>query len=164
MTPAAILSDALADGLTLVAEPGGTILVRGPAEARAHWLPVIRASKEMLLLALVHTENSETSYPNDHHNRHNVTPPPPLTTEDLEEAVAERAAIMEYDGGVPRATAEAQARRAMRVYRCLVAMPEGHPGEPKWVTMLLPGVETLDGAREAAQWRFGTDRVLEVRP
>ena len=120
-------------------------------------------------MALGHTENSENSYPNDHHNRHTVTPPPPLTPadiediEDIEEAIVERAAIREFDGGEIREVAERQARAAMRVYRALVRMPAGHPGEPRWVVMLLPGVETLDGAREAASSRFGAERVLEVR-
>ena len=76
--------------------------------------------------------------------------PPTLTTEeqaDIAEAVSERAAIREYDGGEDRATAEAQAVSAMRVYRLLIAMGEGE--EPKWVTMLAPGCDLAEAERTA---------------
>lgn len=84
-----------------------------------------------------------------------VHSPPPLTGEDLEtisEAIEERAAIMEFDGGLSRAEAERQARDAMRVY---YALADGNTAQPpRWRVMLLPGVDSLGEARKAAEWRF----------
>ena len=89
--------------------------------------------------------------------------PPPLTPDeqaDITEARTERAAIMEFDGGLPRHEADAQARRLVQVYRVLVAMDDGQP--PRWVTML--GAHDDDDARRAADGTFGAERVLEIRP
>jgi hypothetical protein len=91
-----------------------------------------------------------------------TAPPPPLTTEDREaigEALLERAAIMEFDGGAPRAVAEANARASMRVYRILVSMGPGMPD--KWATVLAPGVEPPEALR-IVQGQFGPERVLEL--
>jgi hypothetical protein len=89
--------------------------------------------------------------------------PAPLSSDDEEaiaEAIEERAAIREYDGGETREVAEREARAATRIYRALVAMPDDRP--PRWVTMLLPGVDSLKEASEAAHWQFGSDRVIDV--
>lgn len=90
------------------------------------------------------------------------TDPPPLTDEDqasITEAVVERAAIMEFDGGLPRPEAEQQARSLMRVYRVRVAMDD----EPaRWCTLLAPGCD-ITQAQHAAVAQFGAERVLEVR-
>jgi hypothetical protein len=145
VTAAALLDAARADGVTLHLAAPDRLTLRGDRGAVARWTPLLRPHKAGLLALL--------------------SGPPPLTAEDheaIEEAVAERAAIMEFDGGIPRAEAERRARAAMRVYHALVAMPQGDPGPPRWVALLLPGVETLDGAREAAHWRFGAERVMEV--
>lgn len=88
--------------------------------------------------------------------------PPPLTDEDQEsitDAVQERAAIMEFDGGLPRAEAEQQARSLMRVYRVLVGMADT---DPRWCVMLAPGCDITE-ARGTAVARFGAERVLDVR-
>jgi hypothetical protein len=146
MTAADILCQAATAGLTFAMPEPGKLRVRGNEAVVARWLPAIRQAKPELLRILAD--------------------PPPLTADDLadiEEAVAERAAIQEFDGHIPRPEAERQARASMRTYRASVAMPAGHPGEPRWVTMLLPGVETLAEARAAADWRFGPDRVLGVK-
>jgi len=88
--------------------------------------------------------------------------PPPLTDEDhqaITEATAERAAIMEFDGKLPRERAEAEASRLMRVYQALIAMPGD---SPRWITMLAPGAEIEEARRELAL-RFGPERVIEVQ-
>jgi len=93
-----------------------------------------------------------------------LSDPPPLTGLDHEaitEATEERAAIREFDGGEDRATAEREARSAMRVYHLLIAMPDGT--EPKWATMLAPGCD-LEEARRDACLRFGPERVLRCEP
>ena len=91
-----------------------------------------------------------------------ITPPPltPETREAIAEAIEERAAIREFEGGETRAVAERGARSAMRVYDLLVAMG---PGEaPKSVTLLAPGC-TLEDARREALGRFGAERLIEIQ-
>ncbi len=91
-----------------------------------------------------------------------TAPPPPLTAAEREaigEALLERAAIIEFDGGEPRAVAETNARAAMRVYRVLVRMGPGMPD--KWATVLAPGVEPPEALR-IVQGQFGPERVIEL--
>jgi hypothetical protein len=76
----------------------------------------------------------------------------------IEEAIEERGAIQEFDGGLSRAQAVEAARAAMRVYRVRVTVPDG--GE-RWATMLAPGCDLVEAAR-AAKNTFGGDRVLDV--
>ena len=86
-----------------------------------------------------------------------------LTAADYEaiaEAIEERAAIREFEGGESREVAEREAHAAMRVFRILVAMPDERP--PRWVTMIAPGC-TLKDAKDEASGRFGTERVLDVK-
>jgi hypothetical protein len=52
MTAADLITLARNDGLTLSMAPDGTLVVRGPAEARAHHLPEIRAHKADLVTLL----------------------------------------------------------------------------------------------------------------
>ncbi len=81
-------------------------------------------------------------------------PVPNLTPQDqadIQEALEERAAIREFDGGESRGQAEQHAREAMRVYQVRVAMD---PGTPVWVTMIAPGCD-LPEATAAAYNRFG---------
>ncbi|NCA72316.1 MAG: hypothetical protein EOM91_20035, partial [Sphingobacteriia bacterium] len=86
--------------------------------------------------------------------------PPPLSDADHEairEAIEERAAIREFDGGEDRPTAEREARSAMRVYQYrLTDRPDA------WLTMLAPGCD-LDQARRDLALRFGAERVIEIR-
>lgn len=87
--------------------------------------------------------------------------PPALTPaeqQDIRDAVAERAAIQEYDGGLSRAQAQQTARGAMRVFRACVDMGPDRPAH--WVTMLLPGCD-LQAAAKAAAWQF-PGRVLDL--
>lgn len=91
--------------------------------------------------------------------------PPPLTDEDEEairEARDERAAIMEFDGGLSRADAEEQAVAAVPVYRYkLTDRPPCDPAGTSWCTAILPGF-CLEAAREHLANIYGADRVAEV--
>jgi len=76
--------------------------------------------------------------------------------EAIREHLEERAAIMEYDGGLPRDKAETEARRTLRVFEYKLA---DNPGA--WLVLIAPGCE-LDEARESLRRRFGS-RFLDVR-
>lgn len=141
MTAADLLTRARAAGVEVYRRPDGSLGCRGPRDALAVWLPELRARKAELVRLLAD--------------------PPPLPIEAREaiaESIEERAAIREFDGGEPRATAEHEARVAMRVYNLLIAMPEG---PPKWAVMLAPGRD-LEQATDDACRRFGADRVLRI--
>ena len=87
--------------------------------------------------------------------------PPPLTADeqaDITEARLERAAIAEFDGGLPRQEADAQARRLIRTYHVKVNMGDDQP--PRWVTML--GATDDDDARRSANNTFTPERVLRI--
>jgi len=89
-----------------------------------------------------------------------IAAPPPLTQDeqtDIREARLERAAIMEFDGGLSRQEADAQAKRIVKVYRVLVAMDDQHP---RWLTML--GAASDDDARRSAHTTFTPERVLRI--
>ena len=75
------------------------------------------------------------------------------------EAFEERAAILEFDAGMERRQAETQAISAMRVYRALIAMPNGQP--PRWLILLAPGCDPVE-ARQTLAHKFGAERVMEV--
>lgn len=87
------------------------------------------------------------------------TKPPPLTADQhngIQEAITERAAIQEYDGGLSRSHADMQATRAMRIYRYRVA---DHPHE--WLTLIAPGCD-LEEARRTLVGQFGAARLIAV--
>ena len=74
----------------------------------------------------------------------------------IREHLAERAAIQEYDGGLTRKQAEAEARRALRVYEYrLTDNPDA------WLVMIAPGCD-LEQAIRTCHNKFGPERVLEV--
>ena len=141
MTTPDILTQATAAGLTFALEPPDRLRVTGPAEVRERWLPVIRERKAELVTLL--------------------SAPPPLSPETLkaiEEAIEERAAVREFEGGEPRAIAEQEARSAMRVYDLQVAMGDGQA--PRWVTVLAPDSTLVEAWAEAEGrsggcWTFG---------
>ena len=86
-------------------------------------------------------------------------PPPDLTAEDqanIDEAIAERAAIQEHDGGLTKADAEREARSAMRVYHYLL---RDQPDQ--WLTLIAPGADIRE-ARRHLLLIFGTSRVVDV--
>jgi len=91
-----------------------------------------------------------------------VSDPPPLTADDqaaIQESIVERAAILEFDAGMERRQAEIAAQSAMRVFRALIAMPNGQP--PRWLILLAPGCDLVE-ARETLAHQFGPERVLTV--
>jgi hypothetical protein len=52
MTPAAIIKEAMADGVNLVLSHGGTIRATGEQVAVNHWLPIIRDNKSAIVSIL----------------------------------------------------------------------------------------------------------------
>ncbi|NEX19758.1 hypothetical protein G3480_05420 [Thiorhodococcus mannitoliphagus] len=145
MTATALLADLAAHGIELRVTDRGTLRYQGDKAAVHGWLPQIRKYKTELIGLL-----------------RNCHPPdiPPLSAEQraaITEAIGERAAIMEHDGGLTRQQAEVQAAHAMRVYRYRVT---DHPND--WLTLIAPGSD-LDDARKALIWRFGEQRLIEVR-
>lgn len=97
MTPVEILAKATADGLRIVAIGCDTLSVRGPAEARDRWVPILKARKLEIIVT--------------------------WWAEYLREHFEERAAIHEFEGGLPRPEAEALARRST----AMVALAAGAP-------------------------------------
>lgn len=53
MTPAAILKEAFADGVSLALSPAGTIKATGDGAAVNRWLPAIREHKAAIIKALL---------------------------------------------------------------------------------------------------------------
>lgn len=89
--------------------------------------------------------------------------PPPFVASDLPESIREayeeRAAIREFMGGEPREKAEAEARKALKVYEyCLT---DNGPDGP-WLILLAPGCDLAEAER-SLKYRFGADRVLSIR-
>lgn len=93
MSAAALLQRCEAAGVTLRLDPPDTIVVSGPAEGRARHLPEVRANKPALVALLAAHQ------------------------EAVAEAISERAAIMEVDGGLPQDRAQAVAALASRFYQ-----------------------------------------------
>lgn len=92
MTAAALLHQCHNAGLALRLDHGD-IVISGPADARSRLLPEIRQAKPALVAILAADHQA-----------------------DIEEATAERAAIMEHDGGLPRDRAQAVAELAGQFY------------------------------------------------
>ena len=76
--------------------------------------------------------------------------------EAIREHLEERAAIMEYDGGLPREQAEHEARRALRVFHYrLTDNPKSS------LVLILPGCD-LNEATKRLHVRFG-ERLVDVK-
>lgn len=97
MTPSEIIAKATGDGLRIVAIGCDVLSVRGPAEARDRWVPILKARKLEIIVT--------------------------WWAEYLREHFEERAAIHEFEGGLPRPEAEALARRST----AMVALAAGAP-------------------------------------
>jgi hypothetical protein len=97
MTPAAIIADARGDGLILSLGPGGGLHFRGPKRASEKWLPILRGAKPAIIAHLTRAQRSAWD------------------AEDWRTFFDERAAILQYDGDLPRHEAEVTA------FRCCVA-------------------------------------------
>ena len=94
MTPATLIAQAAADGISLAISETGNIKAVGGGDAVQRWAPVLRQHKASILEVLRGTE----------------TPHKPSSF-DLDQ-YEERAAIMEYDGGLARDVAERLAAEA----------------------------------------------------
>ena len=87
--------------------------------------------------------------------------PPALSAEDQEailEAIAERAAIREVEGGQSRALAEQEASAAIRVYRVLL---ETTSGRAHWTTLILPCCNQAEAVAHAGR-RWRSPRILAL--
>ena len=74
----------------------------------------------------------------------------------IREHLEERAAIMEYDGGLTRDQAETEAHKALRVFEYrLTDNPDA------WLVLIAPGCD-LDEARGSLQVRF-EKRLIDVK-
>jgi hypothetical protein len=93
VTPAALLAQAQADGVTLRLTRAGGVKLIGDSTAVETWAPILRPHKPALLALLSDRQA------------------------DIAEATSERAAICEHDGGLPRAEADALATPAGAYYR-----------------------------------------------
>ena len=79
------------------------------------------------------------------------------THNHIQEHLAERAAIQEYDGGLTREQAEAEALRTLRVFHYrLTDNPDA------WLVLIAPGCD-LEQTTRTCRNKFGADRVMEVR-
>jgi hypothetical protein len=77
--------------------------------------------------------------------------------QDIREQIEERAAIMEYDGGLSRHDAELAATKAIRVYCYRVTdKPD------RELTVIMPNTE-LDEAKEKLKYKYGA-RLIDVYP
>jgi hypothetical protein len=79
--------------------------------------------------------------------------------EGMREHLEERAAIQEYDGGLPRERAEAQARAALRVYEYRL---KDYGDKGPWLILLAPDCGLAE-VEQSLKNRFGAERVLAVR-
>jgi hypothetical protein len=77
--------------------------------------------------------------------------------QNIREAIEERAAIMEFDGGLSRANADIAAAKSMRVYCYRVT---DKPNSE--LTVIMPSTE-LDEAEVKLREKYG-DRLLSVMP
>jgi hypothetical protein len=146
----ALLEYARAAGVVLSPEPGGRLAVEGPPDVLDALLPAFRDHKAALLRLLATPDPDPT--------------PPPLSDADAEalrEAREERAAILEYDAGMDRAAAEAEAWRAIRAWRYLLRTP-GRPDV--WCAFIDPHGCAENEARRDLEARYGPGRVLAVAP
>lgn len=78
------------------------------------------------------------------------------TIEDIQEAIEERAAIREYDGGQTRYDAMRAAKEDIVVYRYRLN------GDPKIWHRVMPWGGTKRAALEALQSRYSYSEILEV--
>lgn len=143
MNSVAVIRGAAADGVNLALSPAGTLQATGDASVVNRWLPILKAHKPGILSALKETANDDPPIPADLENLirragtfWEYSPEDYALVRDLarrdpdglrlalesdqwiamaeQEAFEERATIMEYDGGLPRAEAERRARVIVR--------------------------------------------------
>ena len=128
-------SDLLPDSVTHVTQPKTERVTPEPDKVTSENSDLTDASR-MSRMSRTKTGNTEHS-------------------EAIREHLAERAAIQEYDGGLTREQAEAEARKALRVYRYrLRDVPGGD------LILIAPG-DSLAEATEGLRARFGK-RLVDV--
>ncbi len=119
----------------------GYLNLRAPSPLPDALMALIKACKSDLLVVL--SEGTPELTPDD------------LT--DIQEAIDERAAIQEYEGGLSREKAKHDAQAAMCVYRYrLTDNPDN------WLTMIAPGCN-LKEAERVLITNFGDRRVVDVK-
>lgn len=99
MTPAQMIANAKADGLTVFLDPQGAVKFRGTRAASHKWQPLLRLHKPALAALLQAPETVQAAW----------------KAGDWRAYFDERAAVAEFDGAIPRRDAETQA------YQCCVA-------------------------------------------
>ncbi|MBT2866549.1 hypothetical protein JQK19_04775 [Chromobacterium violaceum] len=104
MPPAALPSDLL-ERVNLICN-----LERWPSAGRAEWLGMLRAQIERDGVPVAELVAALDAHLNRHHAG--------ATADDDREAIEERAAIMEHDGGLSRAEAEHRAKQANDCMNC----------------------------------------------
>jgi hypothetical protein len=62
MTPAAIIEQAAAEGVSLTLSPSGTIKATGDQSAISRWLPIIKESKPAIIAMLSEPANDASSW------------------------------------------------------------------------------------------------------
>jgi len=104
MTPAAIIAGARADGIFLAVTPDGGLTFKGPRVAADKWVPILKDAKPAIVAHLSRAQRSAWD------------------ASDWRAYFDERAAIVEYDGGMSRREAEAQA-----MAECITEWRNRHP-------------------------------------
>lgn len=94
MTPARVMEGAMADGLAIALSATGNIRICGDQVVLDRWKPLIREQKSAILVILKVAANQDYGG--------GVQLPVGIDPADFEE----RAAIMEFDGGMTREEAE----------------------------------------------------------
>ena len=141
MSTETVLSRLRADGLALEVT-GANLKVWPRSRLTDEHRTLILSQKSALLLLL---------------SGRRPRPLPAKAREAVREAIEERAAIQEFDGGMSRSEAESAARAAMRVYEYRVTDSPG-----SWLLLIAPRRE-LDEARRIVEGRFGAKRIIDVR-
>lgn len=137
MTATTLIRDVIAKGIRLTIE-GGQLIVDAPKGVLTPFLIEQLKRNKTELLSLLEDNSGQAD-------------------EAVREYIEERAAIMEYDGGLAREDAQRRARSACRVFEYRLGdNPE------VWLTMIAPDCE-LEETVEHLRLKFG-DRFLEARP
>jgi hypothetical protein len=137
MTPAAIIREAAAAGVSLALSPAGTIKATGDQVAVNRWLPLLREHKAEIVALLardgappdltgISPEFAARLSPEDLKDLTAGDIPLAVQAfeqaaiareaEDLREAFEEHAGILEFDAGMPRPEAELEAARITATY------------------------------------------------
>lgn len=140
MSPTEIIERATEEGVLLALSPSGNISAIGDQSAIDRWLPTIRQSKAVIIAELQCAADEPDA-------------------DDALEFYQERAAIAEFDGGLSRPEAEAQAWRQM-VVKFQLKDSHGDPMDTVSMQMPRPG-QTTEDLKASLVREFGERIVLE---